>query len=114
MECQVIEENSTDNASGESITGDQTSNTTDEHGSFTGDSIDSTRTNSSLGVAPKIEDFEIEKPISRGAFGKGKFNLFKLWRREAKFSGSLVSLSFCLSLSKSHFSFNSYSVARVL
>ena len=34
--------------------------------------LSDSRSNSSLGVAPKIDDFVILKPISRGAFGKGK------------------------------------------
>ena len=39
----------------------------------------SCRTNSSLSVAPKIDDFVILKPISRGAFGKGIFFVYFYW-----------------------------------
>ena len=39
-----------------------------------GSSLLESRSGSSLGMAPKIEDFDLLKPISRGAFGKGRTN----------------------------------------
>ena len=44
------------------------------HGSNLGTSLHDSRSGSSLGMAPKIEDFELLKPISRGAFGKGEIS----------------------------------------
>ena len=43
--------------------------------SYNSSGMQESRSSSALGHAPKIDDFAILKPISRGAFGKGEESL---------------------------------------